>query len=49
MGLGTVVAGIHALIGVVPLSLYCTAYDVMGVPPSDEGGRHAKDMLFTPD
>ena len=33
----------------VPLTLCCTVYDVMGLPPSDAGGVHVKDTLVTPD
>ena len=46
MGLGVVVGVNH---GLDPLSLYCTLYDVMGLPPSDAGGVHVKDTLFKPD
>jgi len=46
MGLGVVVGVSH---GLDPLSLYCTLYDVMGLPPSDAGGVHVKDTLFKPD
>jgi hypothetical protein len=29
--------------------VYCTVYDVMGLPPSDAGGFHVKVTLPTPD
>jgi hypothetical protein len=46
MSMGTVVTDCHEL---VPLTLPCTVYDVMGVPPSDVGGFHFKLTLFKPD
>jgi len=49
MGLGIVVTDCHGLIGFVPLTLPCTVYDVMGLPPSDAGGFHDKSTLFNPD
>ena len=40
---------LNVLHGVVPLTLYCTLYTVIGVPPSFNGLSHVKDTLFKPD
>ena len=42
----SVIGDSHVL---VPLTLYCNVYDVMGVPPSDAGGVHVRDTRFNPD
>ena len=31
-----------------PCSLYCTVYDVIGVPPSFVGALHVRDTLCSP-
>lgn len=31
-----------------PFTLYCTVYDVIGVPPSFVGAFHVRDMLCNP-
>jgi hypothetical protein len=45
MRAGTVVATVH---GIVPLSRYCTIYDVIGLPPSSKGVCHVKDTDLKP-